>query len=172
MKYQPSRNYNSNDDVQTPEDLAKRIVSHFMPCGRMLEPCRGAGNFLKFLPCASWCEIKDGRDFFQWKQPVDWIVTNPPWSQIRPFMRHAMTVSDNVVFLMTVNHIWTKARLRDLKESGFGIKEICLVEMPLTFPQSGFQLGAVHVARGWRGAITLSDISAQFNGDKKSANNC
>jgi hypothetical protein len=62
---------------------------------------------------------------------------------------------------MTINHVWTKARIRDVYGSGFGIREICLVEMPDTFPQSGFQLGAVYIARGWRGAIGFSDISVQ-----------
>jgi hypothetical protein len=72
-----------------------------------------------------------------------------------------MTLADNIVFLMTINHVWTKARIRDVYGSGFGIKEICLVEMPDTFPQSGFQLGAVHIAKGWSGAIRFSDISVQ-----------
>ncbi len=161
MKYQPSCNYVSNDDIDTPEELAKRIVRHFRPNGKILEPCRGGGNFLKFMPGASWCEIKAGRDFFAWKQAADWIVTNPPWSQIRAFLQHAMTVSENIVFLMTINHVWTKARVRDIYGVGFGIKEICLVEMPATFPQSCFQLGAVHIAKGWRGPIGFSDISVK-----------
>lgn len=161
MRYQPNRDYDSNDVIQTPVDLARRIAHHFAPTGRVLEPCRGQGHFLRCLPAGTeWCEIAEGRDFFAWSKPVDWIVTNPPWSQIRTFLQHAMTVADNIVFLMTVNHVWTKARIRDITTAGFGIREIALVEMPLTFPQSGFQLGAVHVARGWRGDITLSDISA------------
>lgn len=161
MKLQPHRNYVSNDDVQTPRNLAGRIVRHFRPRGRILEPCCGRGNFLKFLPRAFWCEIKKGRDFFEWNQRVDWIITNPPWSQIRPFLQHALRVSENIVFLMTVNHVWTKARIRDVYEGGFGIREICLVEMPEAFPQSGFQLGAIHLARGWRGPIRFADISAR-----------
>ncbi|NCX98366.1 MAG: hypothetical protein EBX35_07285, partial [Planctomycetia bacterium] len=62
-------------------------------------------------------------------------------------------------FLMTVNHVWTKARMRDIKQAGFGIKEICLCEMPPEFPQSGFQLGVIHFSFGWVGDIKLSDIS-------------
>jgi len=31
--------------------------------------------------------------------------------------------------------------------------------MPETFPQSGFQLGAVHVAKGWKGDIRFSDLT-------------
>lgn len=160
MKSQPNRNYDSNDDVQTPRDLARRIAEHFAPSGRILEPCRGEGNFYRYLPSGTfWCEIKEGRDFYQWNEPVDWIVTNPPWSQVRNFWRHAMTVADEIVFLITINHLWTKARLRDIKGEGFGIREICLVEMPEEFPQSGFQLGAIRISRGWKGEITLTDLS-------------
>ena len=114
------------------------------------------------MPRAEWCEILDGRDFFSWNEKVDWIVTNPPWSLIRTFLRHAMEVSDNVVFLLTINHIWTKARIRDIGHFRFGIKEIVLVDMPKEFPQSGFQLGAVHISRGWTGAIKLTDLTTKL----------
>ncbi len=159
MRCQPNRNYTSDDVVQTPPEMAQRLVKHFQPAGRILEPCCGQGHFLKALPGADWCELSKDKDFFDWDKQVDWIVTNPPWSKIRPFLAHSMEVSDHIVFLMTVNHAWTKARLRDVKESGFGIKEIALLEMPLTFPQSGFQLGAVYYARGWNGNIKFTDLS-------------
>lgn len=172
MRYQPNRNYVSNDEVQTPPALARLLVRHFRPTGRILEPCCGQGRILRQLPRgAKWCEIKRGRDFFAWHEPVDWIITNPPWSQIRPFLQHAMTVADNVVFLLTINHLWTKARLRDIRVAGFGLREILLVEMPPEFPQSGFQLGAVHLQRRWRGRIKLSQIRSSVGsrtGSRKS----
>ncbi len=49
MRSQPNRNYTSNDDIQTPLALARKLVAHFQPSGRFLEPCRGNGNFLKAL---------------------------------------------------------------------------------------------------------------------------
>lgn len=159
MHLQPNRNYRSNDVIQTPIGLARQLVAHFQPAGKVLEPCCGAGNILKFLPAgAEWCEITLGRDFFDWTQPVDWILTNPPWSQIRPFLAQAMRVADNIVFLLTINHLWTKARLRDIQSASFGIREIALVEMPPSFPQSGFQLGAVYLAKSWAGPIKLTDL--------------
>lgn len=161
MKSQPNRNYVSNDDVQTPVHLAGRIVRHFNPKGKILEPCCGQGNFLRHLPGAFSSEIKQGTNFFDWRERVDWIITNPPWSQIRAFLRHAMVIADDIVFLMTVNHVWTKARIRDIYEYGHTIKEICLVEMPESFPQSGFQLGAIHIGRGSIGPIQFSDISVR-----------
>ncbi len=162
MKSQPNRDYSSNDDVQTPLDLAERIVRHFNPKGKVLEPCSGQGNFMRFLPGARSCEIKRGEDFFEWQERVDWIITNPPWSHIRDFLQHSIKMADNIVFLMTVNHVWTKARIRDIYGSGFALKEICLVEMPESFPQSGFQLGAIHIARGHHGPIQFSDISVDL----------
>ena len=105
----------------------------------------------------SWCELKRDRDFFAWREPVDWIITNPPWSQLRAFLQHAMRISDHVVFLVTINHIWTRARIRDIRHAGFGLREIVMVDMPRSFPQLGFQLGAVHLERGWGGALTLTD---------------
>lgn len=145
----------------TPLHLAKRIVDHFKPEGRILEPCAGTRNFVQFMPGCAWCEITEGSDFFAWTRPVKWIITNPPWSQVRKFLQHSMALADEIVFLMTVNHCWTKARVRDVKQSGFGIKEICLVEFPPEFPSSGFQLGAIHFSRGWAGDIRFSDISLQ-----------
>jgi hypothetical protein len=68
-----------------------------------------------------------------------------------------MQVADNVVFLTTINHLWLKARLRDLKERKFGIKEIIIIETPKTFPQSGFQMGIFHLQRNYVGAITFTD---------------
>jgi len=162
MKSQPNRDYNSNDVVMTPDKLAYEIIQNFLPTsvlltGKMLEPCCGNGAFLKYMTGADWCEINKDRDFFDYDKKVDWIITNPPWSKIRPFLQHSMEVADNIVFLVTVNHLWTKARIRDIKEAGFGIKEIMLVDMPKEFPQSGFQLGAIHLQRDWKGDIKFND---------------
>jgi hypothetical protein len=125
----------------------------------VLEPCAGDGNFLQFIPGADWCEIKKGRDFLAHRDTVDWIITNPPWSQIREFLNHSFLLAQNVAFLMTVNHAWTKARLRDMYQRGFGMREIVLVPTPTSFPQSGFQLGVVHYARGWQHPVTLTNWS-------------
>jgi hypothetical protein len=159
MRSQPNRDYVSDDVVQTPPEIAQRLVAHFKPKGRVLEPCRGEGNFWRALPSGSeWCEIKEGRDFYQWQEPVDWIVTNPPWSQLRKFLQHSMTLATNIVFLVTINHLWTKARIRDMQVSGYSFREIALIEMPPNFPQSGFQLGAIWLQKRWGGEIKLSDL--------------
>ena len=172
MKSQANRNYKSNDEVQTPINLAVGIMNHFKPTGKILEPCRGDGNFIEAYETYNliiqlenkeeikwgYCEINENKDFFDWTEKVDWIITNPPWSQIRKFLQHSMKVSDNIVFLVTINHLWTKARLRDIEESGFGIKEIMKVDTPKEFPQMGFQLGIIHLQKNYKGDIGLSSL--------------
>jgi len=155
MKYQPNKNYISNDVIMTPTLLAKQLVEHFQPQGKGLEPCRGSGNIYQFLGNADWCEIDENKDFFDYNKKVDYIFTNPPWSQIRKFLIHSMEIANDIYFLFTINHLWTKARLRDIKNYKFGIKEILLVDTPKEFPQSGFQLGMVHLQKYYKGDICL-----------------
>jgi len=157
MKSQANRDYKSNDIVMTPEWLAKALINHFKPTGKILEPCKGNGAFSNNMIC-DWCEITEGKDFFEYNTKVDWIITNPPWSKIRSFLQHSMKVSDNICFLFTINHLWTKARLRDIKQSGFNIKEICLFDTPKEFPQMGFQIGMVYLKRENQGMIKLTEL--------------
>lgn len=145
----PSPNDPIHDLVFTPRPLAQDIINHFAPSGTILDPSKGDGAFFDQYPidCEKfWCEISEGTDFFEWSDRVDWIITNPPWSKMRKFIQHGMKCADNIVYLCTINHFMTKARLRDLFEGGFSICEIYGVVTPKhNWPQSGFQLAAVHL---------------------------
>ena len=152
-------NTNRNDVVMTPQELAEALVNHFKPSGKILEPCKGEGIFLKYLPKDTlWCEITEGKDFMDFNGKVDWIITNPPWSKVRPFLQKGMKVSDNIVYLTALAHLWFKARLRDIRENNFGIKEIVTFDTPKSFPQGGFQIGAFHIQRGYKGDIKFKDL--------------
>jgi hypothetical protein len=67
-----------------------------------------------------------------------------------------MAVARNVVYLVSVNTLWTRARLGDMQEMGFGLREILLIEDPPPELLSGFAVGAAHVQYGWRGRLNLS----------------
>ncbi len=158
MKYQPAVGYKSEDAVMTPLWLAEKIVNHYKPTGEILEPCSGEGAFMTYLPAnTQWCEITEGKDFMDYAGKVDWIITNPPWSKIRDFLRKGFEVSDNIVYLFTINHMWTKARLRMMNQAGFGLNEIILLPSIKEFPQTGFQLGVVYLKREYKGPINLTD---------------
>jgi len=154
-----------NDIIMTPYNYVKAITKHFKPKGVILEPCRGTGIWYNYLreysskaDIVDWCEIEEGKDFFNYTQKVDYIITNPPYSQMRKFIQHSMEISDNIIFLSSINHLWLKARLRDIKEKGFGIREICLCDIPKEFPQSGFQFGIFHLQKKYNGDIKLSQL--------------
>ena len=101
------------------------------------------------------------RIFFDYTKKVDWIITNPPWSKITPFLKHSLEIAENVVFLVTVNHMWTECRIRAIRDAGFKIKEILLIDWPdksYGFPKSGFQLGVIHIKRKWNGKTTILDL--------------
>jgi hypothetical protein len=72
-----------------------------------------------------------------------------------------MDISDNVAFLCTINHLWIKARIRDMKERGFGIKEIVIFKTPTEFEflKLGFQMGMFHLQRGYIGDIKFTDLN-------------
>jgi len=151
-----------NDKVWTPDDLAFRIVDHFQPSGLILEPCKGEGSFMRAfsrngINDAIWCEIDKGVDFLEFNDKVDWIITNPPWSQFRKFLKKSMEVSNNIVFLALLNAWFMKARVRDMQENGFGLVEVLMVDTPpKPWPQTGFQLAAVHALKGYTGEVKFT----------------
>ncbi len=100
------------------------------------------------------------RDFLDRTDPVDWIVTNPPWSRLPEFLAHAMLLADNVVFVAPLPNLTTKARLRMIGEAGFGLAELVQIDTPRAWPQSGFQLVAAWLRRGHVGSCRMSRLGS------------
>lgn len=143
------------DVVYTPDWVAHDMVEFFKPSGRILEPCKGDGVFLKYLPPnTEWCEIQEGRDFFKWTEPVDWIVSNPPYSVFSRWLDHSMSIANHIVYLIPLTRLFN---------SGFFIKRQSawgnITHMryyadggDLGFP-IGFAIGAVYFQRGYHGPM-------------------
>ena len=69
---------------QTPRKLANDLISHVpLEDGDIvLEPFKGEGAFYDSFPnnvTKEWCEIEQGRDWLSHTDPVDWVVSNPPF---------------------------------------------------------------------------------------------
>ena len=147
-----------NDVVMTNPDTAKWIINYFNPTGKILEPCRGSGSFYENMPeDKDWCEITEGKDFFEYDQKVDWIITNPPFSIFDDFLIKAFEVADNVVFFCPLNKVF-KGKKLDKKISEYGdIKEILHMGGggQHGFP-FGFSTGCIHYQRGYKGDIKYS----------------
>lgn len=118
----------ASDDVQTNTDVAKKIIDHYNPNGIILEPCKGDGNIYNLLPGnKEWCEIKDGKDFFDYDKKVDWIITNPPYSIYDKFLEHCFELSDNVVLLVPIAKAFKSMKIERLVDNYGGLKEIWLM---------------------------------------------
>ena len=153
---------NSNSKINTSIELAERLVKHFRPNGVILEPCCGEGNFLQVLPKNTlWCELDKGKDFFDFNDKVDWIITNPPWDNVTNFLEHSLEVSNNICFIIVLQQLWTKKRLRLIRENNFGIKEILYFKEPENFPHLGIQIGAIYLQRNWLGDIKLTNLDKE-----------
>jgi hypothetical protein len=84
---------------------------------------------------------------------VDWIVSNPPFSIFFEWLRHSMSLADDIVYLIPLGKVWQSNRVLRMVHEWGGIREILIVgngRKELGFPV-GFAVGAVHFQRGYRG---------------------
>lgn len=149
---------NDTDDVTTPEDLAIWILKYVKPTGLKLDPAKGSGNFYRNMKGKKdWCEIKENRDFFDYKKKVDYIITNPPYSIYDNFLLKSFEVSDNVVLLVPLGKTF-KSKKIDLEIQKYGgLKEVVMLggggNCGFTF---GFPTGLLWYKRGFKGKVKIT----------------
>jgi len=160
MKYKGSvstpkeRKKTPNDVVMTNPNTAKWIVDYFAPSGKLLEPCKGNGAFYNSLQNygdTDWCEISEGKDFFDYTKKVDWIITNPPYSIFDDFLLKSFDIANNVVFFCPLNKVF-KGKKLDMKICEYGgIKEIIHMGggSQHGFP-FGFSTGCIHYQKDYK----------------------
>lgn len=86
----------NNDKCMTPPHVAQQLID-LLPIelhARILDPFKGNGAFYDWLPTKEWCEIDEGRDFFDYNKPVDWIVSNPPYSIFDAVLDHSFDIPE------------------------------------------------------------------------------
>jgi hypothetical protein len=150
-----------NDDVQTPEHIAKKIISLFdIGDGRILDPFRGDGAFYdnfpkKYYLSRLWCEIKEGADFFDFTAHVDWIISNPPYSIFDKVLDHSFKIADNIVYLIPLSKVVSSmGRIRKVCEYG-GVPFIYILSASKCNFPFGFPACAIHFKRGYKGETKI-----------------
>ena len=149
------------DQVATPHWTAKDMIDHWIPQGTVLDPCRGTGVFTDLLMnCSSvdihWCEIDEGKDFFDWKDPVDWVIGNPPYSKTRLWFRHSYTIAQHLLYLVPIRNIFSGyGFIKEIDDFG-GIQEIRVygTGSRLGFPM-GNAIGAFHIEKDYFGPTKI-----------------
>lgn len=150
------------DVVYTPDWVALDMCASFEPSGRVLEPCKGEGVFLNYLPDAEWCEITEGRDFFDWHEEVDWVVGNPPYSMTRKWFRHSMAIAEHLLYLVPLRNVFSGyGFLREIHDFGGMAAIRCYgTGGRLGFPM-GNAVGAMHIVRGYRGGTWITHYDTE-----------
>lgn len=147
---------NINDVVFTPEWLAEKIVNMFPITGSVLEPCKGEGAFLKYLPKnTEWCEITEGKNYYDYNKKVDWLVTNPPYSDYNRFLDHSFELADNIVLLVPVAKMFKSlGTLKKIYEYGGFVEIHTLPSSKAGFP-FGFPSVVYYLKRGYTGQTII-----------------
>lgn len=125
-----------NDVFLTPMTLVLKAIemSNITPEMRVLDPCKATGNFYNNLPTCNkeWCEITDGKDFFDFNEKVDLIIGNPPFSIWNKWLEHTITITDKFCYVMGQQNL-TDRRLHLLHTKGWGITKIHLCQVDWWF---------------------------------------
>ena len=148
---------NKNDIVFTPDWLACVICSMFPIRGSVLEPCKGQGAFLKYLPInTEWCEITENRNYYDYNKEVDWIVTNPPYSDFDRFLAHSFALADNIVLLLPLAKMFkSMGTIKAILNYGGMVSIHVLPASKAGFP-FGFPCGVFYLRRGYKGDTEIN----------------
>ena len=145
-----------SDVVYTPDAIATGIIDWLKPAGKCLDPCKGDGSFYNHLPNSDWCEISEGRDFFDYTKHVDWIIGNPPYSQFEKWLEHSFEIADNVAYILPTNKVFQRQLIMNMINEWGGIKGLrvygsgTLVGFPF-----GFSVGTFYFKRGYSGLAEI-----------------
>lgn len=145
------------DVVYTPTEVSRNIVSYLQPKGICLDPCKGDGAFYNYLPEGKqYCEIAEGKDFFEWKGKVDWVIGNPPYSNFIDFLEYSFEIADNVSFLVPTNKIFQRQIIMEMITKFGGIKSMIVYGSGqlIGFP-FGFSVGNFHFERNYTGGTEV-----------------
>jgi hypothetical protein len=100
---------NRTDFYPTPMWCYENLEIDWSKFSTAHEPCRGDGRIYNWLSdkglSVSYTEITEGLDFFEWKDNVDLIITNPPFSIAQEFISHSLAHANTVIMLLRLNFL-------------------------------------------------------------------
>lgn len=156
---------NKNDKCMTPSKVARGLIQ-LLPLYedayiKILDPFRGNGAFFYNFPEHSdmeWCEIDNGRDFFDYNKQVDWIISNPPYSIFDAVLDHSFEIAKNVAYLVPLSKIFSSmGRIRKWQAYG-NIKAIWILSASKCGFPFGFPAAFVWWEKGYKGETKITTL--------------
>ena len=120
-----------NDVWLTPKGLAKKAIDMIdhREGEKWFDPFRATGIYYSQFPTRkkSWCEIEDGKDFFDFKKNFKGtgvICSNPPYSLLNEVISHSIELNPRVIsFLIGVNN-FTLKRQQMFEDAGYVLRKM------------------------------------------------
>ena len=125
----------------------------------ILEPCKGDGVFLKYLPLNTlWCEIAEGYDFFLFTKLVDWIIGNPPFKQFDKWLQHSFNLAQNIVYIIPADKPFNSLpRAKMINEYGGIVSMRYYIDGPqMNMPEVHRPMAAFQFRRGYTGPMNIN----------------
>ena len=123
----------ANDVFITPLDLAKKHIDmiDYNEDDVWLDPCRNSGNYYNQYPTKNkdWCEILDGKDFFEYEGKIDISCSNPPYSLMDKWINKHIELKPRVIsFLIGIGNLTTR-RIEILEKAGYGLTKLKMMKV-------------------------------------------
>ena len=128
----------NKDIVMTNPVMARDLINRieFEDGDVVMEPGRGTGSFYNNFPDnvqKVWCEINEGRDYFDFQGMVDYTVSNPPFVPRKLFwafhVKAMETTRKKIYWVLNCSsiNIFTPKRLDDMKDNGWFIQSLHII---------------------------------------------
>lgn len=115
-----------NDVIYTPIDLVLDCIrcTPIQEGDTLLDGFMGDGVFYNNFPDGhekDWCEIEKGRDFYEYKDKVDWVISNPPFSKLNKILDHLASICNKGFGLIMGAMSLTVPRQERMARKGFNV---------------------------------------------------
>lgn len=145
-----------NNEFYTPEKLAKKLIK-LVPLKDLDIICDnayGTGRFYKNFPENTINQAcKD--DFFKWKAKQNWLITNPPYSNLDEWLKHSCKIATKGFAYLLGLHNLTPRRIEMCEKMGFKIIHIHMCKVFEWFGISAFII--------WRKTKKNKDVKLTYD---------
>ena len=134
----------SNDELYTPISLSKKLIE-FIPIKEndsCLDPFYGTGSFFNNFNLNKendFCEINLGSDFFRYQKKHDWVISNPPFSQLTKVFKQTLMVSNKGFAYILPSYSLSCNRIKMASDNGFYLTKLIHFKNPKEW-MLGFQM--------------------------------
>jgi hypothetical protein len=105
----------------------------------ILDPSAGSNKvFYNAFPDyvrKDYCEITEGRDFFEYHEKVNCVIGNPPYSLWDKWLEHTIDITDRFCYIFGIFNL-TPARLTKIMSHGYGVTKIHMLNINWWFGSS------------------------------------